>query len=270
MALSDRPVMNLILYKEDGTPVTIDSSGILTAATPGHAIGRGLITSSVNGLAFGYVATSATTIVAVRATSYTEPASAMQMELVSSSANDASAGTGARTVRVTYFDGSMDGPFTEDITLNGTTPVDTVATNIRFIEKMETLTVGSNGTNVGTISIRETDGSPTYASIAASDGITYLAHHYVAAGRRCCVTRIITGTQGASSSVFMRYAHPLTANGFESQITPSFRTITAQPSQIFDLEAQLWLQGPGRLSLWTRPDAATANTCHAGFAYYEL
>lgn len=270
MSAEDRSVVSAILFDEAGVPVLVCPRGALIIGSPGHAIGKGDLTNAVNGLASGYVATSATTIVAVRATAYTEPASAMQMEVVSSNANDSSAGTGTRTVRLTYYDGSMNGPLTEDITLNGTTAVATAATNIRFIEKMETLTVGSNGTNVGTISLREVDDSPVYATIAASDGITYFGHHYVAAGRSCCVTRILSGTQGASGNVFLRAAAPLTANAFEKQITPVVRTITAQPSQVFDMEPQLWVPGPSRVSIWVRPDANTANTCYAGFAYYEL
>lgn len=270
MSISDREVLSTILYDEDGTPVLICPRGVLITGTAGHIIGQGDLSNAVNGLTYGYVATSATTIVAIRGTTYTEPASAMQLEVVSSSANDSSAGTGARTIRLTYFDGSMNGPLTEDITMNGTTAVATAATDIQFIEKMETLTIGSNGTNVGTISLREVDDSPVYASIAASDGITFIGHHYVAVGRRCCITRIMSGTQGASSSVFLRYSTPLTANAFEKQITPRIRTITAQPTQIYDVEPQLWVTGPGRISLWIAPDANTANTCHAGFTYYEL
>lgn len=222
------------------------------------------------GMVKAYVATSATSIVSVRGTAYTEPGSAMQLEVLSSSVQDASAGTGTRTLRITYYDGSMNGPFTEDIVMNGTTAVATVATNIRFIEKMESLTVGSNGTNVGTISIREVDDSPVYGTIAASDGITFWGHHYVAAGKKCCVTRIISGTQGASGSVFMRSFEPLTANAFERQVTPRLRTITAQPTQIYDLDPVIWFPGPVRISLWVQPDANTANTVQAGFTYYEL
>lgn len=222
------------------------------------------------GLVTAYVGTSAQTIRAINATTYTEPSAAAQVEVVSSSVQDAAAGTGTRTLRLTYYDDSMNGPFTEDITMNGTTAVPTVATNVRFIEKMETLTIGSNGTNVGTITVRHLSDSPVYGTIAASDGITYWGHHYVASGKQCCISRIFSGTQGASGSVFMRSFTPLTANSFEKQITARLRTITAQPSQIFDIEPVLWIPGPARVSLWVQPDANTANTVQAGFAYYEL
>src|SRR5574339_412237 len=98
-----------------------------------------------NGLAEvvgGYRGTSATTRVQLTATTYTEPGSAAQRSVSSSNANDTSAGTGTRTLRITYYDNDMNGPYTEDITMNGTTPVNTVASDIRFIERIESLTVG--------------------------------------------------------------------------------------------------------------------------------
>lgn len=268
MALSDRPAKNSVLYKEDGTAYAVDALGILGVASPGHSIAQGSA-AGLNGLIAGYIATSATTIVAVRGTAYTEPTAAAQVELVSSSSSDSAAGTGARTVKVTYYDGLMDGPFTETVTMNGTTAVATVATDIRFIEKMETLTVGSNGTNVGTITIRHLSDSPVYGTIAASDGITFWAHHYVPSGKKCFITRLVAGTQGASGSVFIRVARPLTANSFEKQVTSRYRVVTAQPSQIYDLEPQFWVEGPARVTVYLQPDAVTANTCHVGFAFYE-
>lgn len=75
-----------------------------------------------------------------------------QMTLVSTSANDTSAGTGIRTVFIDYLDNSGV-PQSETVTMNGTTEVDTVATNIRFVQEIFAASVGSNGAAVGTISI---------------------------------------------------------------------------------------------------------------------
>ncbi len=66
-----------------------------------------------------------------------------QMSVVSEDAGDTSAGTGVRTLRIHYLDASWDEQ-TEDVTMNGTTAVDTVATDIRFVNDMYSLTVGSN------------------------------------------------------------------------------------------------------------------------------
>lgn len=269
MAIGNRPVVSAILFNENGVAHLVDAAGINIAANPDHAIVKGLISGGVAGHVAAYVATSATSIVAIRGTAYTEPSSAQQMRLVSANAADTSAGTGARTVRITYYDGSMNGPLTEVVTMNGTTAVNTVATNIRFIEKLETVTAGSGGTNAGIISIQNTAGSTTFGTIAASDGITYWGHHYVQAGKTCFVTRSYFGAVGASQGCFLRKIDPTVANAFEQQITAQFRTITAQPQQMYDLTS-LFVAGPARITMYTKPDAVTASTTQAGFSYYEM
>ncbi len=269
MSITDREVQNSILYADNGSPILVDGYNLLMVGSLEHAINKGLIATAESGNCFGYAATAATTIVALRATTYTEPASATQMEVVSSSTQDdgSPGGTGTRTLRITYYDGNMNGPFTEDITTNGTGAVATVATNIRFVEKLETLTVGSNGTNVGTITLRLVGGGATVGTIAVSDGITYWGHHYVQPGKKCFIKRVFGGVLGVSGAVFLRSATPLTTNSFEKQITASVRTITAQPSQIYDME-HFVVTGPARISVYVRPDANTAATWHGGFSYY--
>ena len=119
------------------------------------------------------------------ASAYTEQSSNAQRSLVSSDATDASASTGARTVRITYYDASMVGPFTETVTMNGTTPVNTVATDICFIEKLEVVTAGSNGGNAGTISLMSATagGGVTVGTIVVGDNETNWCHHYVPSGK---------------------------------------------------------------------------------------
>jgi len=269
MAISERPVISTVNYKEDGTALLIGAQGEQVGADLEQAVAKGQATGAV-GSVYGYVATAATTIVVVRATTYTEQSAALQREVVSSSANDSSAGTGTRTLRITYYDATMAGPFTTDVTMNGTTPVSTSVSNICFVEKIETLTVGSNGTNVGTITLRLLSAGATIGTIAASDGVTFWAHHYVAVGRSCFVQRAITGVLGVSGALFLRKHTPLVANSFESQITVSLRTITAQPSQTYDFSKGLWISGPARVSLHVRPDANTAATWHGGFTFFDV
>lgn len=77
--------------------------------------------------------------------------SAGTVSVVSSSANDTAAGTGARTVQIEGYDASY-AYTTETVTLNGTTPVNTVNQYARIFN-CTVLTVGSNTTNVGNISL---------------------------------------------------------------------------------------------------------------------
>jgi len=74
------------------------------------------------------------------------------VEVLSSSADDASAGTGLRTVVVQGLNGDWV-EISETITLNGTTPVQSV-NSYRRVHTMRGETAGSGGFNVGTITVR--------------------------------------------------------------------------------------------------------------------
>ena len=80
---------------------------------------------------------------------YVYPTSATQMTVSSSSANDTAAGTGARTVRIEGLDADYN-EISEDIILNGQTPVTTVKSYLR-INRGVVLTAGSGGKNAGII-----------------------------------------------------------------------------------------------------------------------
>src|SRR5882672_113572 len=97
-----------------------------------------------SGFIDSYLGTSSVSNLVMRATTYTEQSSNAQRSVVSSSANDTSAGTGARTVLVTYYPSDLSYVATEIVTMNGTTAVNMTATDVCFIEKLEVLTAGSN------------------------------------------------------------------------------------------------------------------------------
>lgn len=156
------------------------------------------------GMAHGKVTLGSGSIGVVRNTTYTEQASNAKRSIVSSSASDTSAGTGARTVKLTYLDSSNNGPFTETLTLNGTTAVNTVATDICYIEKIEVLSYGSFGANIGTISLKAATGGggATIFSIAVSDIHTFQAHHYVPAGKIGYIKAIHVSSSSGDSALF--------------------------------------------------------------------
>lgn len=234
----------------------------------GQAIAKDIISNGINDTVAAYVVTASTTPTVLRATTYTEPSSVQQMELVSSSTSDTSVGTGTRTVRITYYDGSMNGPFTEDVIMNGTTPVDTVATDIRFIDSIVSLTVGSNGTNVGTISLRNTAGSQTFGTIALGDGRTYWGHHYVGLDRKCFIERLIIGCTGNNGLVMLRSSSVLTSDAFDKQFTSPIRVANTQPSQVYDLNP-IYVNGPSRITLYWDADSATSATCYVTMIFVD-
>jgi hypothetical protein len=95
---------------------------------------------------------------------YVFPTVAMQMEVVSSSANDSSAGTWARTVIVTYLTNTFVEK-SETITLNGTTPVATVGTDIYRVNRFRVATTGTGLQNAWDIDIRHISDTPIYSRI---------------------------------------------------------------------------------------------------------
>lgn len=112
-----------------------------------QAIGQGVFTDHVTFRGFGdrlALSTAATgdDVWAGTATTCPIPAAAgEQMTLVSTSANDTAAGSGVRTVDVHGLD-HYGNPQTEIVSLNGTTPVNTVRTDWRFIQGIHTNSIG--------------------------------------------------------------------------------------------------------------------------------
>lgn len=99
--------------------------------------------------------------------SYSFLQGASALEVVSSSASDAAAGTGARTVRFTLLDANGDEQ-SVSLTLNGTTPVP-VGTYLRVNGGL-VLSAGSSGSNVGIITLRTVSGSVAQLVIGAGRG----------------------------------------------------------------------------------------------------
>lgn len=92
----------------------------------------------------------------VRSGTFAQQTTAAQRSIVSSSASDTSAaGTGARSVTITYLDSNMVRK-TDTVSTSGTAVVPTNATDIQFVESMVVATTGSGATNAGTITMGTT------------------------------------------------------------------------------------------------------------------
>ena len=115
--------------------------------------------------------------------SYVFPAAAIQMQVVSSSANDDGAplGTGVQTVRIYYLDAAYVSK-TTTVTLNGVAAVNTTATDIFRVQGFRVATAGSGGKAAGNILLQAVGGGVTYSQIAT--GYTRAQHHlYCASGQ---------------------------------------------------------------------------------------
>lgn len=235
-----------------------------------------LVTSAITGFganfSFGDITTSATTRVPLRRTAYTEQTTNAQRELLSSSANDTAAGTGARTVLVTYYDQTGAGPFTETVTLNGTGVVLTVSTTMCFIEKMEVVTAGSTGSNVGTITIR-TIADVVIGTITPTDNQTFWAHHYVATGKVANITGMSCGHNGTtvgSGALFTLNARPIgVANAIEKQVSDFVRLYGQSSTFARSYVSPIKIPGPARLQVYVTPETSTSTIYRCSIDYFE-
>ena len=91
---------------------------------------------------------------------YVFPAAPMQMQIVSTSADDTAAGTGVQTIRLYYLDENYEEQ-QEILTLDGVTPVLTIATNILRVNKMHAGSIGSGGVAAGAISLTDVGATVT-------------------------------------------------------------------------------------------------------------
>lgn len=106
--------------------------------------------------------------------------SAQTLEVVSTSAADAAAGTGARTVLVSGLNSSY-ATISEVVTLNGVTPVSTVNQYLR-INLFTTTAAGSGEENAGDITLRVSGGGTVQNIIRAGFGFGRSGVYTVPAG----------------------------------------------------------------------------------------
>lgn len=235
-----------------------------------------LVTASSNSdFTFGDVTLTAIALAVVRRTVYTEQTSNAQRSIASANANDSSAGTGARTVRITYFTATWTGPFTETVTLNGTTYVNTVATDICFIESIEVLTVGSTGSNVGILTLKAATagGGATIGTINATDNQTSWAHHYVATGKVCNITGLSvshSGTTVGSGGVFTIREKKLDTTGAANFQVSDFVRLYGQSSTFARVyTSAIKVTGPSRLEVYVIPETASSTVYRAAIDFFE-
>jgi hypothetical protein len=229
--------------------------------------------TSTPAIAAGYVLTSATTKTAVIASTYVEQTTNAQRSFKSASASDAAAGTGARTIVLTYYDQTMAGPFTETITLNGTTAVNTVSTTIAYVESIVVATAGSTSSNVGIISMFTTTGGggTTMATINATENKTFWGNHYVATGKTCYITGLSgNNTNTSNGSILTLTAfNPTSANATETQISDFVRVGggTSQPVRVYN--QLIKVVGPNRIRLYEACEGTANITTRGAFDYYD-
>ena len=231
--------------------------------------------TSVPNIAAGYVAhNSFSKKTAVIASTYVEQKTNAQRSFKSSSASDTSNGTGARTIILTYYDQTLAGPFTETITLNGTTAVNTVNKNISYVESIIVATAGSGLVNAGIISmfISTNGAGGTMATINAGENRTFWANHYVGSTKTCYITGLSGhNTSGSSGSLLTLTSYnPTSANSAENQISDFVRVGGTISQQVRDYNQLIKVVGPARIRLYADCESVLIITTRAAFDFYDL
>lgn len=121
------------------------------------------------------------------------PDGGIQMEVVSTSDLDSGSGgvnpasTGVRQVMLHYLDANYEEQ-SEFITLDGTTPINTVATDILRVQSMHTQSTGSGNKAVGTITLENTNSTIEYTRIRIGLNQSLTCFWTVPAGRMFHIT----------------------------------------------------------------------------------
>lgn len=110
----------------------------------------------------------------------------VQMSFVSSAPD-------TRRLKLVYLDGDLNEQV-ETVTLNGTTPVLTAATDVRFINNLYSL----DGSAATTVTV--TNGGTTYARLNSGDVQFNQAMYRVPAGRRLMLTSLYAGATSGSAA----------------------------------------------------------------------
>lgn len=121
------------------------------SALRGYSVAAGMIDGYSSELKFGYNGAVSTVRESIwtQGGAYVFPASASVMTLSSDSANDAAAGTGARTIQVAGLDADYE-EISETVTLNGQSGVNTVESYLR-VHRIIVRSAGSSEQNEGVI-----------------------------------------------------------------------------------------------------------------------
>lgn len=138
--------------------------------------------------------------------SYTAISAGMQLETVSSSANDtAVTGTGARVMHLEYLDTAGE-QHEEFISLNGVNVVTTAATDIKHVQSYHIQASGSGGQAAGNIELRHLSNTPVYAYVPAGDSRANNPRWTVPTGYKLFISKWTASSSATASGHFCKFS----------------------------------------------------------------
>lgn len=172
-------------------------SGLMPYA---HSVALGLVSGveQVNLIGRNADVDTGTEDVWTQGATWAAPTAARIHALVSSSTDDAAAGTGARTVLVEYI-GSDYAAAEETVTLNGTTPVNMAASAV-MINRMTVATAGSGGVNAGAITATAATDSTVTSAIATGRNTSETLAYMVPLGKSLLVANLVLSVQAGATT----------------------------------------------------------------------
>jgi hypothetical protein len=145
-------------------------------------------------------------------TAYPYQTSAQSLEVVSSDANDTSAGSGAQQVLIQGLDGDYN-KIQEVVIMNDLTPVTTANQYLRIF-RMRVAVAGSGAENAGNVDVRLTGGGDVLGRMSAGEGTTELALYTIPANHTGYITGAsFTTDAAAGANVLIRLRARLFGTG---------------------------------------------------------
>lgn len=194
---------------------------------------------------------------------YPLPASAVACQVVSASASDASAGTGARTALVTGINGNGS-LVTEVAGLAGTTPV-TLTNAYAVVHSVLCLSFGSGETNAGNVSVTATSGGALLGRALAGRGTSQSTIFQVPAGYRFVLGSFFLNTNNGANTVEWRFGVRLPGSGGWVYPFTCYHGDNAQPVE-FRPTPPVFAYPAGTVIKWQAKAVASVK-CSTGMNY---
>ena len=147
---------------------------------------------------------------------YVYMSTASKLLVTSSSAQDAAAGTGTRTLQLTGLDGDY-AKITEIITMTGAVAVTTTNKFLRLFT-CKSITAGTGGINAGNITVKDANDFLTLGYMEAGEGKTQNAIFTVPADKTFIVTNMGIGEMAQKRSDFALFVRPLNKSWYIAKL----------------------------------------------------